>query len=133
MNRQPWIIWAALVVTGSIVALSIFLALIGVPYSGVSVMEQCSAIGSCVQTTTYQSNLVPTSLAVIPLLAGVVVAVGLTRKRIVLSWAGTILLLGFSFVGLFSIGLLYMPFAIALVGNIDGYLSRISLMLVGWE
>lgn len=116
MNRQSWITWAALVVSGIIVALSVFFAVIGLPYSGVSVMERCSAGGQCVQTVTYQSNFVPTSLAVIPLLAGGFVALGLLRKRMALSWAGTILLLGFSIVSLFSIGLLYIPFAIALVG-----------------
>ncbi|MBI3860090.1 MAG: hypothetical protein HY296_07655 [Thaumarchaeota archaeon] len=116
MNQRSWIFRAALVVAGVIVALSIFFTVVGLPYSGASVAEICSAVSSCVETTTYQNNFVPTSLAVVPLLAGVLVALGLVEKRPILSWVGTTLLLGFSFVGLFSIGLLYMPFAIILVG-----------------
>jgi hypothetical protein len=58
----------------------------------------------------------PVRLAVIPLLAGAMVVAGLIRKITALCWAGTLLALGFCFVGLFSIGLLYLPFAVALVG-----------------
>lgn len=105
-----------MVVSGIVIVLSIFFAVIGVPDSGVSVTETCVVSGLCSQTTDSFTSFVPVQLAVIPLLAGATVAAGLVRKITALCWAGTILILGFCFVGLFSIGLLYLPLAIVLVG-----------------
>lgn len=116
MNRISWKLGSVLVVSGIVIALSIFFAVIGVPDSGGSVTETCVANGQCGQTTNSFTSFVPVQLAVIPLLAGATVAAGLVRKMAVLCWAGTILILGFCFVGLFSIGLLYLPLAIVLVG-----------------
>ena len=117
----------ALVIAGIVIVLSVFVVLIGVPYSGVSVTEQCSVGSSCVQASTYGSTFMPTPTAVIPLLAGVTVVFGLVMKRLAISWIGTIFLLGFSFIGLFSIGLFYMPLGIVLVGLLAVHSPRANI------
>jgi hypothetical protein len=116
MNRFTWKLGSALLVSGIVIALSIFFGVVGVPYSGVSVTETCVTNGGCSQATASLSGFVPTPMAAIPLLAGAVVVTGLLRKTAFLCWAGAILILGFGFVGLFSIGLLYLPPAMVLVG-----------------
>ncbi len=116
MNRISRKLGSALVVSGLIIVTSVFFAVIGVPYSGVSVTEICPANGQCSQSVAPVMMFVPVQLAVIPLLAGMAVWIGLIRKIMILCWAGTVLILGFCFLGLFSIGLLYLPFAVALVG-----------------
>jgi hypothetical protein len=116
MNRISWKLGSGLFVSGIIIALSVFFGVVGVPYTGVSVTETLVASGQSSQTTAFVMTFVPVQLAVIPLLAGATVMAGLVRRVAVVCWAGTILLLGFCFVGLFSIGLLYLPLAIVLVG-----------------
>ncbi len=115
---------AALVVAGIVIALSVFIALVGLPSSEAVVSEQCTVGNPCVQTSTYSNVLTPAPVALLPLLTGVAVAVGLVKGRMAVSWIGTILLLVFSFIGGFSIGLLYMPLGIALVGLLAVLSSR---------
>jgi hypothetical protein len=102
----------ALCVTLIIAAISVFLSLIGAQYSEVS--ANCYTAAECqrLATTVY----VPIPQAIIPLLMAAVVALGLVGKRMTLTWAGTTLLLFFSLLTGFSIGLLYLPFVIALFG-----------------
>jgi hypothetical protein len=89
-----------------------------------SVSESCSVGNQCVETRQSGTYLAQTPAAVIPLLAGAVVAIGLLKNRMVLSWVGIVGLLVFSFVSMLSIGLLYMPFAIGLVGLLSVIQSR---------
>ena len=113
-----------LVVAGITIAFSIFIVVVGLPSSELSTTEQCSIGSPCVQTSTYSSPFSPEPVALVPLLAGAGVVLGLAKKWFIVSWAGTFLLLGFSMVGLLSIGLLYMPLGIALVGLLGALSSR---------
>jgi hypothetical protein len=100
----------------TVVGLSVFLVVVGLPGSYSSVSESCSLGNPCVVTRHSGTYLVQAPAAGIPLVAAVVVAVGLVKNRMALSWAGLAGLLVFAFISLFSVGLLYFPFAIALVG-----------------
>jgi len=106
----------ALGVTLAIAVISLFLILVGSEYSGISATRTCSIGNQCVDTKQFASKFVPEPVAAIPLLMAVAVIVGLVDKRMILAWSGTALLFIFSFVTGFSIGLFYMPFAVALVG-----------------
>src|SRR5690349_12649547 len=117
----------ALIIAGITIALSVFVLVVGLPYSEVSVTDQCSVGSPCVQASTNGTIFTPTPVAVIPLLAGAAVVVGFVLKKLVISWIGAVFLLGFSFVGLPSIGLLYMPLGIALVGLLAVLSSRAKI------
>jgi hypothetical protein len=117
----------ALGLTIAIVGLSVFFIVVGLPYSYTSVSEHCSIGTRCIETQQSGASFVQAPIAVIPLLAGVVVAIGLFKSRVALSWVGMVGLLVFSFVGLFSIGLLYLPFAIVLVSLLGLIQSRKSV------
>jgi hypothetical protein len=106
MSRISRRLGLALLVSCIAIAFSIFFGVVGVPYTGVSITESCVTNGVCSQTTAPTNVFVPTSVAAIPLLAGAVLATGLFRKIAVLCWAGAALMLGFSLVGISSIGLL---------------------------
>jgi hypothetical protein len=108
----------------AIAGLSVFFIVVGLPGSYASVSESCSIGNQCIETQQSGTFLAQTPAAVIPLLAGAAVAIGLLKNRMALSWVGIVGLLVFSFVSLFSIGLLYMPFAIALVSLLSVIQSR---------
>lgn len=114
----------ALALLIAISALSAFLIVVGLPMSYGSTTESCSVGNPCVQSQRSGTSFVQVPAAAIPLLAGAVTALGLVKNRIALSWAGLVGLLVFSFVSLFSVGLLYFPFAIALVAPISVLQSR---------
>ena len=114
MNRQNWEVGIALGITLSITIISVFLMVVGDAYSEVS--APCSSAAECQRLS--RIVFVPTRVAVIPLLIGVVVALGLVTKRMILAWSGTISLLFFSLLAGFSIGLFYLPFGIVLLGLI---------------
>lgn len=59
------------------------------------------------------SLLAPVVLTALALLAALITGVGLARRRVLL-WVTSVLLLGFCAVGIFSIGLFYLPAAVAL-------------------
>jgi len=122
---------AALIVAGIVIALSVFIVLVGLPSSKATLTEQCAAGNPCVQTSKYSNTLTPTSVAIVPMLTGIAVGVGLVKGRMVVSWIGTILLLTFSFFEGFSIGLLYMPLGIALVGLLAVLSSRAKTSVPG--
>ena len=124
MANQSRTVKVALGLTIAIVGLSVFFILIGLPGSYASVSRQCSIGNPCFETQQSGTYLTQEPLAVIPLLTGAAVAVGLFRNRMALSWAGIVGLLVFSFVSLFSIGLLYMPLAITLVSLLSVIQSR---------
>ena len=112
--NQHWSFWAVTAVVAGISAFSILVIVIGLPGSYIEVSETCSNGNLCVQTTQSGTYLSSTPVAVIPLLLGVVVALGVFRQRTAVSWAGMIGLLVFTFVSMFSLGLLYLPFTIVL-------------------
>ncbi len=116
MVRRSRTATVALSLVIAITGLSVFLIIVGLPGSYTSVSEQCSVGSQCVQTQQSGTYLVQTPVAAIPLSMGALVALGLVVNRMALSWAGMVGLLAFSFISLFSIGLLYMPFVITLVG-----------------
>lgn len=111
-------------VAGAVVAISSFFVIVGLPYSYASVTEQCSAGNQCVQVTRLGSSFAPTQVAAIPLVLGVLVFLGVFKQRGVISWGGMIGLLVFSLVSLFSIGLLYLPFAMTLLGLLAAVWGR---------
>jgi hypothetical protein len=104
--------------------LSAFLIIVGLPMSYASATESCSVGNPCVEVQQSGTSFAQVPAAAIPLLAGAVTVLGLVKNRIALSWAGLVGLLAFSFVSLFSVGLLYFPFAIALVAPISVLQSR---------
>jgi hypothetical protein len=61
--------------------------------------------------TPFGSSYVPYSPALAPLLASALVLVGLLVRRPLLSWMGAVLLLGFSFLFVFSAGGGFLPLA----------------------
>lgn len=124
MAPQSWPVEVALGLIIAVVGLSVFLILIGLLGSYASVSEQCSIGNQCVETQQSGTYLIQEPLAAIPLLTGAALAIGLLKNRMALSWAGMVALLVFSFVSLVSIGLLYMPFAIALVSLLSVIQSR---------
>ena len=58
--------------------------------------------------------MVPVALTTLALLAALIRGVGLTKRRVLL-WVSSVLLLGFCAVAIASIGLLYLPAAVALI------------------
>lgn len=110
MKGRNWVVGAALFITLIIAALSVFFALFGSQYSEVS--ANCYTAAECQSLST--TVFVPTPQAVIPLLMGAVVALGLVTKRMALAWSGTTFLLFFSLLTGFSIGLFYLPFVMTL-------------------
>jgi hypothetical protein len=108
----------------AISGLSVFLIVVGLPMSYASVSESCSNGNPCVQTQQSGTSFMQVPAAGIPLVIGGVVAFGLVKNRTAITWAGLVGLLIFSFVSLFSVGILYFPFAIALVAPISIIQSR---------
>jgi hypothetical protein len=125
--RKSWTFDVALGLIIAIAGLSVFFVVVGLPGSYASVSESCSIGNQCVETQRSGTVLTQTPAAVIPLLAGAVVAIGLLKNRMAISWVGIVGLLVFSFLSLLSIGLLYMPFAIALVSLLSVIQSRKQL------
>ena len=114
MNRQNWEVGIALGITLTITTISVFLVVVGDAYSEVS--APCSSAAECQRLS--RIVFVPTPVAIIPLLIGEVVALGLVTKRMILAWSGSISLLLLSLLLGLSIGLYYLPFAITLFGLI---------------
>jgi len=126
LNRKNWEVGIALGITLAIAAISVFLVVVGDAYSEVS--APCSSAAECQRLS--RIVFVPTPVAIIPLLIGEVVALGLVTKRMILAWSGSISLLLLSLLLGLSIGLYYLPFAITLFGLIaaiqnDRQVSRI--------
>jgi Helix-turn-helix domain len=116
-RRRTWMIRGVMGVAVVAMALSVFFAVIGVPYTQASVSETCSTASGCAQSVgAVTQGFAPTEWAFVPLVAGGLVALGLVGKRTAISWAGTVLLAAFSFVSLFSIGPLYVPLVLLLSG-----------------
>jgi hypothetical protein len=113
---------AALVVAIAIIAISSFFAFIGLPNSFVVVTEACSIGNACTQTTQQGTSFMTTPWAFLPLVLGGLVGYAMFKGRSGVAWAGIVGLLAFSFISMFSIGLLYLPFVIALVG-LNAYAS----------
>ena len=114
--NQHWSVWAVTAVVAGISAFSILVIVIGLPGSYIEVSETCSNGNLCVQTTQSGTYLSPTPLAVIPWLLGVVGALGVLKHQAAISWSGISGLLVFCSMTVFSIGLLYLPFALSLLG-----------------
>jgi len=88
------------------------------------VSEQCSLPNNCIQTMQSGTNFVPTQWAALPLVLGCILAFGVFKDRTTMSWATLVGLGVFSFISLVSIGLLYLPFVIALVGLLASFRSQ---------
>ena len=58
--------------------------------------------------------MVPVALTALALLAALITGVGFARRRVLL-WVSSVLLLGACAVAIFSIGLFYLPAAVALI------------------
>jgi len=116
-NRRIWMNRAAIAVAGVAMALSVFFVVIGVPYTQGSISESCSISPGCTQAGfTVTNGFTPTVWALVPLVAGGTILLGLVSSKKFISWTGTTLLAIFSFVSLFSIGLLYLLLVPFLVG-----------------
>jgi len=116
LNRPSWVVVVATGLTLFITALSVLLVVVGAQYSGVSVTRQCSIGNQCAETEQVFTKFVPEPVAVVTLLMGAIAALGLVTKKMVLAWTGTVPLLAFSLLTGLSIGLFYLPLAVALVG-----------------
>jgi len=107
----------ALAVTVAMAALSIFFVVVGLPGSSDSVTLVCSSSSSnsCSAGSYLATSFVPTLFALIPLSLAAVAGFGFYRRKMILVWLATGVLLAFSTISFFSIGLLYIPFGIALI------------------
>lgn len=99
-------------VAGSMAALSLFFVLVGIPYSSITTT---GIPNSSITTTVYATTFIPTLYALIPLVMATISGFGFYKRKMILVWVPTAALLVFSVTSLASIGILYMPFAIALV------------------
>ncbi len=120
MNRGEWAVRVALGLTLVIGALSVFLIVIGSPGSEVS--APCFNTADCSKLS--RTVFSPTPQAVVPLILGGLVALGLVGKEMTIAWAGTVLLLVFSLLTGFSIGLFYLPSGLTLVALVAVIQSR---------
>ena len=53
--------------------------------------------------------------ALIPLFLAIIATLGFYKRKTILVWFASAVLFAFSFISLFSIGILYFPFGIALI------------------
>jgi hypothetical protein len=102
-------------VAGSMAALSLFFILIGIPGSSGTITLACSSSNSCSSSSQYATTFTPTLYALVPLLLATVSGFGFYKRKMNLVWLATVALFIFSIISLLSIGILYIPFAIALV------------------
>jgi hypothetical protein len=116
MAPRNWAIGVALGISIAMIALSIFLAVVGSQVSMISVTRQCPGGGACIDTQESRTYFSPEPVATIPLLIAAIVARGLLTRWMILAWSGASLLLAFSFLSIFSIGLFYAPLSVALLG-----------------
>jgi uncharacterized protein YqgC (DUF456 family) len=110
------LIGAGIVAAAAVIGPSSFFAFIGLPYSYSSISLECSKGAPCIQTSLSSNQFVPAVQAYIPLALGGLIVYSMYKGLRGVAWAGIIGLLIFSFLSLPSIGVLYLPFAIALVG-----------------
>jgi hypothetical protein len=127
MNRRSCWVSVALVAAGVVIALSVFFVVVGVPASEASAIEQCSVGPQCVESSTFRNIFVPTEAALIPLIAGIIAELGIIEKSYTAAWIGALLLLVFSLVAGFSIGLVFLPFALWLIGFLAMFPSAASV------
>lgn len=106
----------ALGVVGAMAALSLFFLVIGIPGSAETIALQCSTGNGCSGVSQYVTTFTPALFALIPLLLAAVSGLGFYVRKLILVWLATIALFVFSIISMFSIGILYIPFALALIG-----------------
>ena len=99
----------------AIAALSLFFVVIGIPGSSESISLACSTGNSCSGISQYATTFTPTTYALIPLFLAIIATFGFYKGKTILVWLATAVLFGFSLISLFSIGILYFPFGIALI------------------
>lgn len=104
----------ALGVAGAMAALSLFFILVGIPGSSESIALQCSAGSSCIANSNYSTTYTPTPFALVPLALAFVAGLGFYERRRAVTSLASVALLPFSVLTLFSIGILYVPFGVAL-------------------
>jgi len=119
------LIGAGLVAATAVIAISSFFAFVGLPYSYYSVTEVCSVGGPCGQMSQSGSLLVPIGQTFVPLTLGTLIAYAMFKQMKGVAWTGIVCLLAFSFLSLPSIGIIYLPFAIILVG-INAYSRKVA-------
>lgn len=105
----------ALGVAVAMAALSLFFLVIGIPGSSGTITMSCTLGTGCSGSSQYTTSFTPTFYALIPLLLAALTGFGFYKRKAILVWLGTAALFAFSFISLFSIGILYFPFGIALI------------------
>ena len=96
-------------------ALSLFFVVIGIPGSSGTISLACSTGNSCSGSSQFATTFTPTMYALIPLFLAGIATFGFYKRKTILLWLATAVLFAFSFISLFSIGILYFPFGIALI------------------
>jgi len=105
----------ALGVAVAMAALSLFFVVVGIPGSSSTITLACSSGNSCSGSSQFATTFTPTMYALIPLFLAMIATFGFYKRRTILIWLATALLFAFSLISLFSIGILYFPFGIALI------------------
>ena len=118
----------ALGVVGAMAALSLFFLLIGVPGSTDTTTLSCSFGTSCSGGSYYSTTYTLTVYALVPVTLAAISAIAFYKRKYVLLWLSVAALFVFSFISLFSIGILYLPFGISLL--ILAFANRRSLPVV---
>lgn len=105
----------SLVASGAMAALSLFFLVVGVPGSASGISLSCSTGDSCSAISLFATSFTPTMFAAIPLVLSIVAGLGFYKRRTILVWLAASILVIFAIISMFSIGILYFPFAIVLI------------------
>ncbi|MDA4121162.1 MAG: hypothetical protein OK404_02000 [Thaumarchaeota archaeon] len=120
MNPNGWMVRPALATALVVVTFSAILAFTGLPYSE-TMLSTCPP---CTSTQRVGSDPSPLLVVAIPLILGLASTIGLAVGRMFLAWSGAIPLLFFSILTGFSVGLLFLPVVVALIGLLAIIKSR---------
>lgn len=120
----------AIGVTVVMASLSLFFLVVGIPGSAGTIALTCSTGNACSGSSQFTTTFTPTLYAMIPLILAIIATFGFYKRKTIIVWLATAVLFGFSFMALFSIGILYFPFGIALivlsfVNRRDSHTSRL--------
>jgi len=105
----------ALGVAVAMAALSLFVVVIGIPGSSGTISLTCSTGNPCSGISQFATIFTPSIYALIPLFLASIAIFGFYKRKTILVWSASAVLFTLSFISLFSVGILYFPFGIALI------------------
>ena len=105
----------ALGLVATMAAVSLFFLVVGIPGSSSTIAMECASGNGCISSSHFATTITPTLYALIPLALAAVAGFGFYRMKLTHVLLVTAILFVFSFISLFSIGIIYFPFGIALI------------------